>query len=194
MNETLFTLLNRYAGQFHALDWFMATFSQNVQYVLVVFLLVYWFKGNHKSTIHAVFSACLALIFGFLISSFYTHPRPFMVDPAAHQLIPHVADSSFPSDHALGTFSLAFAIWRTNRKWGIGLFGLSIFMGLGRIFVGVHYPADIAGGALVALLAAFIVIRAERKLDPFTQFILKLYRKWFPFLQLKEHSIESSKL
>lgn len=194
MNDAIFKMIYGQAGQFPALDTFAAVFSQNAHWLVAALLLVYWLKGNQKSTIFALFTVMLALLFGQIIGTVYSHPRPFMADAAVHSLIPHAADSSFPSDHALASFSLAFAIWRTNRKWGVGLLALAVMIGLGRIFVGVHYPADIAGGAVAALLAALAVIRAERLLEPVAQFILKLYRKWFPFPGANDQPSHSSKM
>ena len=38
---------------------------------------------------------------------------------------------------------------------------------LARVFVGLHYPGDIAGGALLGLIsAALVVLLAERPLRP----------------------------
>lgn len=194
MNNTIFHLINDQAGLHPALDLMLALFEQNVHWLIAALLLVFWFKGNQRSTVYSVLTVILALVFGQIISHIYPHPRPFTVEATVHQLIPHAPDNSFPSDHALGTFALAFAIWRSNRRWGAGLLVLAIITGLGRIYAGVHYPADIVGGAIVALLAAFLVIRAERVLEPFVQLLLNLYGKAAAFLPIKKNSSHSSEL
>ncbi|MGP1955296.1 MAG: phosphatase PAP2 family protein, partial [Arsenophonus sp. NC-QC1-MAG3] len=48
-----------------------------------------------------------------------------------------------------------FLFWL--RTWiGLFLFALSFIIGWARIFLGVHWPLDIAGGFLVAIIACGI--------------------------------------
>ena len=74
-------------------------------------------------------------------------------------LIAHEPTSSFPSLHATFLFSLAFALLLQNGSRGIALFVmlLGFATAWARIFVGVHYPLDMAGAFLTACLAAVAV-------------------------------------
>jgi undecaprenyl-diphosphatase len=65
---------------------------------------------------------------------------------------------SFPSSHAANNAAAAtFLTWFYPRfKWYFIAFALMI--GLSRIYVGVHFPVDIAGGYFVGIVCGFIVI------------------------------------
>jgi decaprenylphosphoryl-5-phosphoribose phosphatase len=64
---------------------------------------------------------------------------------------------SFPSAHAATSFAGALAFARVGVPGGVA-YPLAISLSLSRIYLGVHYPSDVAGGALlgstVALLCA----------------------------------------
>jgi len=95
-----------------------------------------------------------------VLSSLIFEPRPFMDGPARNYL-DHVRDSGFPSDHTTLLFALAFSLRlrpprRLPRIW-IAVLVLAAAVGWARVFLGTHYPVDIAGAALVAATAASIV-------------------------------------
>lgn len=75
--------------------------------------------------------------------------RPFVRDPAVHLVGPTPSGSSFPSGHAAsavaGAYGLTF-VW--PRRRGL-LWTLGAGIALSRIYLGVHYPIDVAAGALV---------------------------------------------
>ena len=82
-------------------------------------------------------------------SHFYNNPRPFVVEHFV-PLISHDADNGFPSDHALLASAIA-AIWTAyHRRIGLMLWVAALFIGLGRVAVGVHHPIDVIGSALIA--------------------------------------------
>lgn len=136
-----------------------------------------------RATVLWMIGACL-LAYGLNlgVEHWIFEPRPF-VSHVVHLLISHPADDSFPSDHTAVSFAfvgmlfftfplLGLQFWRRRgRVWqsqggGRALFLLLVLMicalllacsiGLARVFVGVHYPGDILGGALSGLSAAGI--------------------------------------
>ena len=42
---------------------------------------------------------------------------------------------------------------------------LAVFMGLSRLYVGVHYPTDVIAGALVGSLCAWLALRLWRRME-----------------------------
>jgi len=83
------------------------------------------------------------------------------MDGPARNYLDHVRDSGFPSDHATLLFALAFSLRLRPprglpRIW-IAVLVLAAAVGWARVFLGTHYPVDIAGAALVALVAALMV-------------------------------------
>ncbi len=144
--------------------------------------------------------ACLvAYAINLLIEQFVFEPRPF-VTHKVHLLISHAADSSFPSDHTAWSFAVigmllfAFLPLRLSKRRGtsnmgqasqgvsqrksllllIVAFVIGCSIGLARIYVGVHYPDDILGGAIDGLLAALLVTIVRHWLWRPTNAVLRL--------------------
>ncbi|MBC7923935.1 MAG: phosphatase PAP2 family protein [Ferruginibacter sp.] len=73
----------------------------------------------------------------------------------------------FVSSHSANTFGLATTLWLLFRREAryIGfLFAWAFLVSYSRIYVGVHYPLDLMGGALVGIAYAGLVVFAYRKL------------------------------
>ena len=68
--------------------------------------------------------------------------------------------SAFPSDHAALAFSLAAGMWFVSRFAGTLLLAqAALLICLPRVYLGLHYPTDILGGALLGIVAAWAVTR-----------------------------------
>jgi undecaprenyl-diphosphatase len=96
-------------------------------------------------------------------------PRPcheiggFPAVPGVRLLVPCGSGYSFPSSHAVNNFALAAFLSYYYRRW-TGIFMLyASLMALSRVVVGVHYPSDIAAGALFGVLCAVVLIAAWRE-------------------------------
>jgi undecaprenyl-diphosphatase len=86
-------------------------------------------------------------------------PRPGIHATAPpRELPPLPRTSSFPSGHATATFGAAVAVSRmwppTAPLWWL----LALLIGYSRIYLGHHYPLDVAGGALIGIGLAFWVL------------------------------------
>jgi undecaprenyl-diphosphatase len=93
-----------------------------------------------------------------VISSLVDRPRPFVTHPhTIHLLIKHAADPGFPSDHATGSFAIATALWLRSRRWGALAFLLAALLSIGRVALGVHYPADVIAGAVLGAAVAVLL-------------------------------------
>ncbi len=159
-NTLLFQKINDLAKQNIWLDRLAVFFADYAGYVLVIILvLAFIFKsaklGRFMVLIALISAAVSRGIITTIIRFFYHHPRPFDV-LAVKQLIPE-NDYSFPSGHAALYFALSMGVYFYNKKLGAAFFVVSALMGVARIFVGVHWPADILGGALVGVITALLV-------------------------------------
>jgi len=72
---------------------------------------------------------------------------------------------SFPSTHAAGSFAGAYALSRVYPEFAAGLWLLAGLVACARVYVGVHFPFDVIGGAIIGLLASAFVIGGTRWLD-----------------------------
>jgi undecaprenyl-diphosphatase len=97
-----------------------------------------------------------------LLKSGITEHRPCRaVAGAAPALVPcpPVGDWSFPSNHATiaGAAAVGLALTRRALLWLTA--PLALLMAFSRVFVGVHYPHDVAAGLALGALVAFSAVR-----------------------------------
>ena len=67
---------------------------------------------------------------------------------------------SFPSSHAVNNFAVATLFSFYYRKWTWAFMVWASLVALSRPAVGVHYPSDIIGGAILGALVAMGLIQA----------------------------------
>ena len=65
---------------------------------------------------------------------------------------------SFPSSHAVNNFAALVIFFWFFRRYAWIWFVFAALISFSRIYVGVHYPLDILGGALIGILIGAIVI------------------------------------
>ncbi len=139
----------------------------NVRYwriPLIIIFLSLFIWGNEKGK--KTFLLCLiTLILSDQVSSRLLKPlfhrlRPYKVLDDVHQLVGS-GGFSLPSSHAANIFAMAMVItyiWR--RLWiGILVFGIAVVVGFSRVYVGVHYPLDVAAGVIVGGVCVLLSIQ-----------------------------------
>jgi len=176
MNESLFLLLNSYAGHFHLLDLSMIALAKGGVYLFILTeIYLYFFKNKRNESVFAFYAVVIGLFATFLIGLFYFHNRPFM-DGVGKMIMYHKAENSFPSEHTVFMSSIAFMFLYLKNMRGLGaiLLLLAIISGLARVFVGVHYPFDIAGGVIIGAVSAYIVYLLRAYLEVLNELIFKV--------------------
>ena len=85
--------------------------------------------------------------------------RPSEPDPLV--TIPH--SQSFPSGHAATSFAGATALSLLYPR-GTPLFVLlAAAIAYSRLYVGVHFPLDVVGGAVIGVVTALLLLAAARR-------------------------------
>lgn len=174
LDRELFLLLN---GWHHPiLDPVMVFFSGRFTwiplYLLLLGLIVYRFKWE---------SIRIMLMIAVLISlsdqiSVHWFKFPFerlrpCHEPDLQGLIHLVTGNcggrfGFVSSHAANSFALAsfvsLLLSSYYRRIDVIMFGWAFFVSYSRIYLGVHYPGDIIGGALLGWLIGYLVWKIYR--------------------------------
>ncbi|HEY8776705.1 MAG TPA: phosphatase PAP2 family protein, partial [Gaiellaceae bacterium] len=71
-------------------------------------------------------------------------------------------DSSFPSDHAMIAGAFAAGLLLLNRRIGLAALLLALLLAFARVYVGVHYPSDVAGGLAIGAAIGTLVVLTLR--------------------------------
>lgn len=170
MNYDLFRDINNLSGN-GAVDALMKFSAKYVIFIVALVVAVLCLERLRRRVVGPVAATVIALVLTFLLglvgAALYTERRPFTSHPSAHRLVAHAAGQSFPSDHATAAFGLALATFAfLSRKWGAGLFVLALLIGFARVYVGIHYPGDIGGGFLAAVIGVGVVAVLYRRRSP----------------------------
>jgi undecaprenyl-diphosphatase len=163
LNLSLFSFLNaeptlagwRLAGAVFAAQWLIL--------LAPLLLVVLWMSGSavcRQVAVRAALATAGALAINAACGLLWFHPRPFMAG-VGHTFLHHAPDSSFPSDHATIMFTVALVCAASQaagvRRLGRLLLGVALVVAWSRVYLGVHYPLDMAGALVVALLATLLV-------------------------------------
>ncbi len=104
------------------------------------------------------------------LKALFERPRPPLRYPEPKTLVPLPHDASFPSGHAATSFAAATMLSFTFPRFAPPLYVLAAAVAFSRVYVGVHYPLDVIGGAILGALVAIALRflaqrRARRKLN-----------------------------
>jgi len=112
---------------------------------------------------HAFFTALVSVLTVWLFVNLFRSVMPFP-RPAFYglgiQWAPQGVRPGFPSLHAAGTFAAAFSLWCLPRRSPM-LIALAVaaVVGWSRLFLGLHFPSDVAAAVILGMLVSIMVER-----------------------------------
>lgn len=153
-------------------DVFFCTITTSRNWMYVYILFAFWLIYKKKRLGGFILLSALVLVLvtdmiGFrILKEYFTRPRPFKTLPDV--LLPNgpTGTYSFPSNHAMNNFAQAVffsAIFPKAKYW---LFTTASLVAISRVYVGVHYPSDIVGGAVIGSFFGCMFVLLYRKLYP----------------------------
>ncbi|MCU4413203.1 undecaprenyl-diphosphatase [Acinetobacter sp. WU_MDCI_Axc73] len=131
-------------------------------YLLLCTILLIKNNSNYKKAyLHSMLVVLIGVCIASTIDHFYYHARPFALG-LGHLLIAHKATNSFPSHHMLTISILAFSfVYQGCQKLGAIAFVIAALVGWSRIYLGVHFPLDIIGAVILALVIVNFYMRSR---------------------------------
>ena len=112
----------------------------------------------------------IGLLAGFVIGNIalkniVARPRPCWLDTSVKLLIDRPSDYSFPSGHTLSSAVSAVILSKTDRRFGYAAAPLALLIACSRLYLYVHFPSDILGGALIGVAIGTVVWSVGNKVQ-----------------------------
>jgi len=101
-----------------------------------------------------VIAVALADFAATALKAIVDRPRPFVRYPDTNVLVSRPHDASFPSGHAATSFAAAAILSFAFPKAAPAFLVVAAAVAFSRVYVGVHYPLDVIGGAALGALVA----------------------------------------
>jgi len=166
----LFLLVNR-TGQNGLFDLAMPVLSEKRYALLpaaVLIVLIGWRGGRRAWPWLAVAGLALALSdsTGNFLKHLFMRTRPCHIVAGVHLLGGCTQSFSLPSNHAINMAALATVAWLGCPRWGWPLGILAALVGYSRVYLGVHYPADVLTGFVLGAAVAWCVVRVASTFLP----------------------------
>ncbi|GAA0434167.1 phosphatase PAP2 family protein [Streptomyces luteireticuli] len=155
------------------LDSLVTAWSAYGLALFAVLMAVAWWRARAQGPRAAVpaLAAPLIVVAAFalddLLKAVVREDRPCRtLHTVTLEACPAPGDWSFPSNHATLAAATAVAVWFVSRRLGLLTAVAALAMAASRVWVGVHYPHDVAAGVAVgALTAAVLAVLVRRCSD-----------------------------
>jgi len=134
-------------------------------WVAIGFALAFAFRRT--GVFAGAYQSSLAIGLAILLADAVAKPsldraRPYFTFAGIDVLAGLQRSASFPSTHAAASFAAAYALSRLFPALKIPIWLLAGLVAYSRVYVGVHYPLDVIGGAVVGVAAALFVVDGTR--------------------------------
>lgn len=125
--------------------------------LLVLVLILIGSSNVRIMGVEAFFALTLSQIMVHSLKRILSRERPYKIIEQLNTFGINLKDYSFPSGHTTASFSIATTIALNMPRLSIIVFTIAIIVGISRIYLGVHYPTDVAAGILLGVGTALLV-------------------------------------
>lgn len=159
-------------------DGIMSGYSERLPWIPLYIALIYlivrvWKKESWWLILALILSVVIAdQIASGVLKELVARLRPSR-DPALEGQVVLVNGYrgglyGFVSSHAANSFAVALlsSLFFRNRTYTFFIFLWAVITSYSRIYLGVHYPGDVLGGAIVGVFAALVMFLLLKKIRP----------------------------
>lgn len=120
-------------------------------YVAFLSLLGYMMIQKDERIVRVILVTGISFVLVSLFRHFYDADRPYTLYDFEPVVKKNKTGESMPSRHVFSGFVIAMAFLYVDPITSIPLFLCSIFMSIGRVAAGVHFPKDVIVGAAIGV-------------------------------------------
>ncbi len=139
--------------------------------VFTLALVIFGSPINKLVGVEALIALCLSQIIVHSLKKLLSRERPYKIVEQLNTFGIDLSDYSFPSGHTTASFSLATTLALNNPRFSIIVLFLAMLIAISRIYLGVHYPTDVAAGIILgvgcAIIVHFYLIEAVKQIATF---------------------------
>ena len=165
--------------------------EKGIFWICVCLLLIMFRRTRRLGIICAVSLAFTFICCNLIIKPAVDRTRPWIMFREVVRYLEPPGDASFPSGHSANAMGPAWAMfiasmplrgkgydevpclgWRGDgvspkavRGFGAAAVVLALLIGLSRLYLGMHYPSDVAAGLLLGMICAAVMFRAIRLIE-----------------------------
>lgn len=156
-DRRVFQNINRHFHRY-LLNLFFRTLTHlgGARFTIISTILLYLLAWNRETRLLAISSA-LALAASHIpvqiTKLLFPRKRPYMTIEKTNILDNPLQDHSFPSGHTTAIFAVMTPYIFALPSVSVVLILVGIFVGLSRIYLGLHYPSDVIAGAILGISA-----------------------------------------
>lgn len=121
--------------------------------VLLVWL---WYEMPIKELLKCIFVPGVSFLLVSAFRALYSAPRPYEKLDIQPLIPKETKGKSFPSRHVFSTFMIGMTFFYVYKPLGIGIGIIGLLMGFIRVAGGVHFPKDVAAGAIIGILCGML--------------------------------------
>lgn len=151
------------------LDSIVSAWSSYGLAVFAVLMLVGWWRARRRGgpavvmALAAPVLVVLAFVANDVVKALVREDRPCQsLHAATLEACPAMGDWSFPSNHTALAAAAAVALLFISRMLGALAVVAALAMAASRVWVGAHYPHDVAAGLFVGAVVALLLALALR--------------------------------